>query len=145
MTTVPESLIKVRPHNISHVTFIVGALYKMTNQNKLENGVEKYPLSRLRSHVRSTFIIAARKKVCCCTPKRAAANYQLYSQITKQRASWVTGTSTGPFEICCFETMFSIFIRFSIWFPICRITYLIIGLTSFLELCLIFLSSFMFC
>ena len=67
---------KVRPHIISHATFIVGALYKTMNRNKLEKRVDNYRLSMLRSHVRSTFIIAARKKVCCCTPRRAAANYQ---------------------------------------------------------------------
>ena len=81
MTTVLESLMKVRPHIISHVTFVVSALYKTMNQNELEKRVENSRLSIFRSHVRSTFIIAARKKVCCCTPRRAAANYQLYSSI----------------------------------------------------------------
>ena len=72
-----ESLINVRPHIISHVTFVVSALYKTMNQNELERRVENSRLSIFRSHVRSTFIIAAkgsyhaaRKKVCCCTQQQ---------------------------------------------------------------------------
>ena len=66
----------------------------------------------------------------------------IYSQITIERASWVPGTSTGPFEVCRFETMFFICIGLSICFPKYIITYLRIGLTSFLQLGLICLSSF---
>ena len=54
------------------------------NQNKLEKRVENYRPSVSRSQVRSTFIIAARKKVCCCTPRPAAANYQLFVDCVEQ-------------------------------------------------------------
>ena len=57
------------------------------NQNELERRVENSRLSIFRSHVRSTFIIAAkgsyhaaRKKVCCCTQQQTTNFLVLFHQ-----------------------------------------------------------------